>query len=198
MSNGGHTTQYFSLSRGARQGDPIAAYLFIIVLEIFFVMIRSNTNIHPLRIMDFVFLLTAYADDTTFFVADLSSVNEIFSTFNEFSMYSGMSINTSKCELAGIGVKKSVVPVLCGVKVVSLCKDSIRVLGVHFTYCQKLFMDRNYVDSICNDQMTIREGIQLEEDKSQIIKINSSFLRYHTQQHKVYYDKTAAKIPAIL
>ena len=148
VSNGGHTTQYFSLNRGARQGDPIAAYLFIIVLEIFFIMIRSNTNIHPLRIIDFVFLLTAYADDTTFFVADLSSVNEIFSTFNEFSIYSGMSINASKCELAGIGVKKSVVPVLCGVKVVSLCNDSIRVLGVHFTYCQKLFMDRNYVDSI--------------------------------------------------
>ena len=142
VSNGGHTTQYFGLKRGARQGDPIAAYLFIVVLEIFFVMIRSNSNIHPLRIIDFEFLLTAYADDTTFFVADLNSVHEIFTTFNQFSVYSGMSINMSKCELAGIGVKKSVIPVLCGVKIVSLCNDSIRVLGVHFTYSQKLFMDR--------------------------------------------------------
>ena len=35
ISNGGHTTKCFKLNRGARQGDPIAAYLFIIVLEIF-------------------------------------------------------------------------------------------------------------------------------------------------------------------
>ena len=33
--NGGTTSKYFKLLRGARQGDPIAAYLFILSLEIF-------------------------------------------------------------------------------------------------------------------------------------------------------------------
>ena len=32
--NNGYSTGYFKLERGTRQGDPIAAYLFIIVLEI--------------------------------------------------------------------------------------------------------------------------------------------------------------------
>ena len=35
VSSNGHTTKYFNLNRGARQGDPIAAYLFILVIEIF-------------------------------------------------------------------------------------------------------------------------------------------------------------------
>ena len=148
ISNGGHTTKYFKLNRGARQGDPIAAYLFIIVLEIFFIMIRSNKDINPLRILDFSYLLSAYADDTTFFVSDLDSVKSIFKTFDNFSTFSGMSINMSKCELAGIGVKRSVLTALSGVKNVSLLSECIRVLGVNFTYDSKLFNEKNYVDCI--------------------------------------------------
>ena len=66
VTNGGHTTKYFNLNRGARQGNPIAAYLFILVIEIFFIMLRSNKQIKKMCILNFKFLLAAYADDTTF------------------------------------------------------------------------------------------------------------------------------------
>ena len=45
--NNGTSTQYFPLQRGARQGDPISAYLFIISLEVLFVMIKNNSSINP-------------------------------------------------------------------------------------------------------------------------------------------------------
>ena len=97
-------------------------------------MVRSNNSINPQRILDFVYLLSAYADDTTFFVSDLDSVKAIFVTFDNFSLFSGMKINFSKCELAGIGVKRSVLTALMGVNNVSLLTSCIRILGVNFTY----------------------------------------------------------------
>ena len=156
VMNAGHTTKYFSLNRGARQGDPIAAYFFILVLEIFFIMIRSNNNIKSLHILNFNYLLTAYADDATFFIADLNSVRIIFDIFDNFSIFSCMKINRSKCELAGIGVKRNVQTALAGVKNVSLVHDSIRVLGVHFSYDIKVYTDRNFLDCIKKIQSVVK------------------------------------------
>lgn len=59
-----------------------------------------------------------------------------------------MKINRSKCELAGIGVKRSVLTALPGVKNISLEESSVRILGVHFSYNDKLYIDKNFMDCI--------------------------------------------------
>ena len=68
VTNAGTTTTYFDLLRGCRQGDPISAYLFILVIEVFFHMVRTNRMIEGLTILNFEHKLTAYADDSTFFL----------------------------------------------------------------------------------------------------------------------------------
>ena len=89
----GKTTKYFPLQRGARQGDPVSAYLFILVLEVVFRLIKSSDKINGLEIKELMLLYSAYADDTIFFVGDLDSASEIFKVFDTFSIYSGFKAN---------------------------------------------------------------------------------------------------------
>ena len=64
--NGGNTTKYFHLERGARQGDPISAYIFILALEVLSFLVRNNKNIKGLNIFDHLFYI-AYADPSKHF-----------------------------------------------------------------------------------------------------------------------------------
>ena len=54
--NGGFTTKYFNFEKGAHQGDPISAYLFILALEILFLLIKNDFSIKGIKVCDYVFL----------------------------------------------------------------------------------------------------------------------------------------------
>ena len=99
---------YKILQTSKRQGDPISAYLHILVLEIAFIFIKENKNIKGINIFYNIFLYSAHADDTTFFLTDEDSVTEVINAFHKFSPVSGLKPNEAKCEIAGIGVLKGV------------------------------------------------------------------------------------------
>ena len=85
--NGGTTTKYFSLGRGARQGDPILAFLFISALEILFIPIKSKPDIEGMTIFDYNYLYSAYTYDTTFFLKDIISVKHMVDNFHFFRTF---------------------------------------------------------------------------------------------------------------
>ena len=66
--NGDITAKFFSFDRGARQGDPVSAFLFILALEVFSVLIKSSNSIGGLDIYGHNFLYTAHADDCSSFL----------------------------------------------------------------------------------------------------------------------------------
>ena len=128
--NNGHSTGYFMLERGARQGNPSTAYLFILCVETLFVQIRNNDDIKGVRLGDHEIKLSAYADDSDFFTSDVRSLVLIFQTCETFQLYSSPKLNLEKSEPCWIGAKwgPKETPINC--KWIDLNCNAIRTLGI--------------------------------------------------------------------
>ena len=97
--NVGFTTLYFNLEKGACQGHPIPAYLFILALEVLFELIKNNADIREIKIFNHACLYTAFVDDSSFFYNYLFSVKNLIDTFKVFYLLSELKANLSKCEM---------------------------------------------------------------------------------------------------
>ena len=142
--------------KGTRQGDPILTYLFILVLEAIFCVIKSNKNIKGLNIFKYEFLYTAYADDTTFFLKDKISVFKTLNIFYKFSLVSGLNPYTTKCETTGIGTLKGVNVSLCGMKCLNLMEETVKTLGVLSFYNNKIEHEINFQIHIVKTENVLR------------------------------------------
>ena len=93
-----------------------------------------------------MFLYSAYADDTTFFVGDLDSASEIFKVFDTFSIYSGLKPKMKKMRNSRYWEFERVA--LCEVNSIDLAQETIKILGIHFSYNKKLREEKNFVSHI--------------------------------------------------
>ena len=112
--NEGNTTKYFKFQKEARQGDPFSIYLFILCVELVFILFKANKRVKGINIFEHTHLYSAYADDTTFFLRGKRSIKELLNTFATCSKYSGLKPNHEKCKIISIGVLKNVKVAVCG------------------------------------------------------------------------------------
>ena len=154
--NDGHSTGYFSLSSGTRQGDPISAFLFILVMEILFIQIRSNENIHGLKFFGYEFKLSAFADDVSYFLKDINSVKELLKLLEQSSQFTSLKVNYGKSEICGTSSKKGAIGAFSQFRIVKLMNDSVKILGCHHSYNSQLANDRNFCDTIKKDFKCIK------------------------------------------
>ena len=130
--------------------------MFILVLEIVFLFTKGSKKINGLNIFDKTFLYAAYADDTTFFLKDTKSVIELMNIFDTFSKFSGLKPNKSKCEIAGIGVLKGVQVALCGMRCIDLVSNIVKILGIYYSYNDKLEIQENFKGHIIKIEKFLR------------------------------------------
>ena len=103
----GFSSNFFTVKRGCRQGDPISAYIFILCAEILNIKLKNNKNIKGIHINNKEYIISQFADDTTLFLdGSDKSLRNTLKLLEEFSHISGLKVNFEKTKLVWIGSMK--------------------------------------------------------------------------------------------
>ena len=140
VMNGGHSTGYFSINRGVRQGDPLSPYLFLLAIEILAHTLRNDDIIEGFRFGEQEVRQVLYADDLTIFVKNVDSITRLQYIFEEFEKISGLKINKGKTNFVWLGKEEDQPRTRLFGKLVK----EVKILGVYFTLDIKIKEEMNY------------------------------------------------------
>jgi len=107
----GSPTEEFKPSRGLRQGDPMAPFLFLVVAEGLAGLVRQALRMDALRGIkvgrnNVECCLLQFADDTLFMCEDsFDSIFAIKAILRCFELASGLKVNFHKSKLTGVKVE---------------------------------------------------------------------------------------------
>lgn len=128
----GHFSRAVAQAGGVRQGCPVSPLLYVLYLEPLLARFRKEHSFLGLHIPGGEGVrakVTAYADDTTLFLAsegDFGVVERILAAFTEAT---GARVNRRKSSVLFVGSWAHRMDVPGGF---SLCPDGLRILGVRF------------------------------------------------------------------
>lgn len=90
-------TKSFSVQKGTRQGCPLSPLLFILVLGVLLNEIQRDNQIVCIKIENFHFKYTAFADHVVFFIEDpKENLLILLRKIEEFGQLAGFYINKNK------------------------------------------------------------------------------------------------------
>jgi len=109
----GSPTEEFKPSRGLRQGDPLALFLFLVAVLGLVGLVRQVVKVNLLSGIkigrkEMELCILQFADDTVFFCEDsYNNVVTLKSILRGFELVSGLKTNFHKSKLVGINVHRS-------------------------------------------------------------------------------------------
>lgn len=136
-------SQYFSLTRGCRQGCPISPLLFALAIEPLSIALKSSPLFSGVHRGGLEHKVSLYADDLLLYITDpLSSIDSILHILNTFGSFSGYKLNISKSECFPINqAAKHINSRMLPFRFSPL---GFRYLGVNITHSLKSLNDSNF------------------------------------------------------
>ena len=92
----GYLTDPILLTRGLRQGCPLSPSLYVLIIEIFALQLRSNTNIVGFTIGGERIVSAHYADDATIVIKQNQCFKKVIKEIQDYEEASGAKINHTK------------------------------------------------------------------------------------------------------
>ena len=109
VTNNGYLSPWFDVTRSTHQGDPQAAYLFLLCGEVMSHIIKQNSDISPLEIRGVQELISQFADDTQLFETEQrTSLEATAVSMRKVQKNLGLEINFEKSKIHLIGPAKDI------------------------------------------------------------------------------------------
>ena len=121
IKNNGYLSENIHPSRGVKQGCPISAMLFILIVETLAISIRNNKNIEGIQInhngKKIDIKITQYADDTVIILKNIDMIKETMLELQKFAKVSGLNLNIDKTIGVRLGPNKYNTGTFQGIKI---------------------------------------------------------------------------------
>ena len=99
----GHIARPIRPTRGVRKGCPLSMTLYIMEADMLLRYIEQNKTIKGITLNKNETKITAYADDTLFYIKGKSSLLQLNTTLKHFELATGTKLNRNKCQGIWIG-----------------------------------------------------------------------------------------------
>ena len=127
-------SESIEIRRGTRQGCPLSPLIFAIVIESLAIAIRENANIRGVRCAKKEHKCALFADDLLLFLtAPETSLPEVYSLMDEFSLVSGLAVNIAKSRALNVSLTESTVSLLKERYRFKWDASYIKYLGINLT-----------------------------------------------------------------
>ena len=152
VTNNGYASSFFKLQRGIRQGCPLSALLFVLVVETLAVKIRNSPDVVGFTIGQYTVKISQLADDTTLILKDEAALQNALYIIDSFKPYAGLSLNKEKTEAMWIGAAKMKKDKPCGLNWTS---KPVKALGIWFSTDLSLMYRLNFEERLKKLQIVL-------------------------------------------
>ena len=125
----GFFTKSISLKRGLRQGCPLSPSLYVLIIEIFALCLRTNPNIVGFQVGGEKIVSAHYADDATIVIKQNRCFKEVIKEIADYELASGARVNYKKTKGLWLGKWKCRTDSPLGI---TWTAGNVKTLGLYF------------------------------------------------------------------